>query len=204
MRKAIAAALIIISMSAISAKPELWIDASFVADRNMVSEEIGASFPAMAKEVDVIRSLGIDLSLAFFPSDVARVGFVGGYSFLMPIGFSEPGGSNIGYVTYDLDCRQDLSIGLAYYQFFNETIGAFLISSFEWSWYRTAIEHIPNDSAPMDYVKAHEYGVHAELGIVSRSDDMFFRLGATGFYDISHQSSSSLRFGITAGGGIII
>ena len=139
MRKAIAAALIIISMSAISAKPELWIDASFVADRNMVSEEIGASFPAMAKEVDVIRSLGIDLSLAFFPSDIARVGFVGGYSFLMPIGFSEPGGSNIGYVTYDLDCRQDLSIGLAYYQFFNETIGAFLISSFEWSWYRTSI-----------------------------------------------------------------
>ena len=100
--------------------------------------------------------------------------------------------------------RQDLSIGLAYYQFFTPRIGAFLTAAFGYSAYRTASEHIPNDSAPMDFIEEKEYGVLAELGVISRSGSMYFRLGFSGYYDLYHRESAGYRLALVVGGGVII
>ena len=204
MRRLLAFLLLFAALGSISASPELWIGASFFADRNNISEDVADCFPAMGDSVSEIKSIGLDLDLAFFPSDVVRIGLIGGYNIMLPIGFTETGGSNEGYITYDFDYRQDLSIGLAYYQFFTSVIGAFLTCNFEYSWYRTASEHIPNDSAPMDYIEHNEYGVSGELGIITRSDNMYFRLGFKGYYDLYHAESHGYRLGLFAGGGIII
>ena len=204
MRKILLLLLLLVLVSSLSASPELWLGGAFIADRNAVSSELSSSFPAMGGDITQIKSLGLDLDVVFFPSDVVRIGLIGGYNFLLPIGVTERGGSNEGYITYDFDYRQDLSIGLAYYQFFTEKIGAFLTCNFEYSWYRTASEHIPNDSAPMDYIKHNEYGILGELGVVTRSNNMYFRLGFRGYYDLYHRESAGYRFGLFAGGGLII
>ena len=204
MRRLLAFLLLFAALGSISASPELWIGASFFADRNNISEDVADCFPAMGDSVSEIKSIGLDLDLAFFPSDVVRIGLIGGYNIMLPIGFTETGGSNEGYITYDFDYRQDLSIGLAYYQFFTSVIGAFLTCNFEYSWYRTALEHIPNDSEPMDYVKEQEYGILGEAGIVSKSGNMYFRLGVSGFYDLRHRLDHGFRLSLTAGGGFII
>ncbi len=203
MRKILLLLLLLVLVSSLSASPELWLGGAFIADRNAVSSELSSSFPAMGGDITQIKSLGLDLDVVFFPSDVVRIGLIGGYNFLLPIGVTERGGSNEGYITYDLDYRQDASIGLAYYQFFTDKIGAFLTCSFEYSWYRTATEHIPNDSRPMEYVRAEEYGILGEIGIMTRSDDMYFRLGFNGFYDLKHRDAG-YRLALFAGGGIII
>lgn len=194
----------LVSLSSLAASPELWVGAAFTADRNMVSEEIDSSFPAMGKSISVIRSLGLDLDLTFFPFEEVRIGLTAGYNVLLPIGITETGGSNIGYITYDIDTRQDASAGLAYYQFFTPVLGAYLICSFQYSWYRTATAHIPNDSAPMEFMIEEEYGIAADLGILTRSNNMFFRLGLSGFYDLKHKTDPGLRFALVAGGGMII
>ena len=204
MRKIIALILIGLSMMGAVASPELWFGVSFLADRNNVSKETETLFPAMGEKISEIKSIGLDFDLVFFPSDIVRIGLIGGYNILIPIGITASGGSNEGYITYDFDYRQDLSIGLAYYQFFTEKIGAFLTCNFEYSWYRTASEHIPNDSAPMNYIKHNEYGILGELGVVTRSNNMYFRLGFRGYYDLYHRESAGYRFGLFAGGGLII
>ncbi|MBO8436163.1 MAG: hypothetical protein IAA97_04215 [Spirochaetes bacterium] len=204
MKRAAIFFLLVLSLSGVSAAPELWIGASFAADRNIVSEDIAASFPAMGESISVIRSLGLDLDLTFFPFEEVRIGATAGYSVLLPIGISEAGGPNIGYITYDIDTRQDAYAGIAYYQFFTPVLGAFLTCSFQYSWYRTAMAHIPNDSAPMEFFKEEEYGVMGELGIITRSGNMYFRLGIAGFYDLKHLENPGYRFTLLAGGGMII
>lgn len=203
MHKVFIVLMLIISLP-LSASPELWLGAAFMADRNYVSDEISDSFPAMGDEIAQIRSLGLDLDAVFFPSDIVRIGLIGGYNILLPIGRTLVGGDNEGYITYDFDYRQDLSIGLSYYQFFSDKIGAYVNCSFMYSWYRTALEHIPNDSEPMDYVKEQEYGILGEAGIVSKSGNMYFRLGVSGFYDLRHRLDHGFRLSLTAGGGFII
>ena len=196
--------LLLSSLFTLHASPELWIGGSFIADRNEVSDEIAGSFPAMGESVSQIKSLGLDLDLVFFPSDKVRIGLIGGYNMMLPIGRTLTGGVNEGYITYDFDFRQDLSIGLAYYQFFTPRIGAFLTAAFGYSAYRTASEHIPNDSAPMDFIEEKEYGVLAELGVISRSGSMYFRLGFSGYYDLYHRESAGYRLALVVGGGVII
>ncbi len=203
MRKLLVVFFLILSFP-LAASPELWLGGAFMADRNYVSGEISSSFPAMGESIEEIRSLGLDLDLAVFPSDSIRIGFIGGYNILLPIGCTPEGGENEGYITYDFDYRQEVSLGIAYYQFFTERIGAYLNCSFEYSWYRTALEHIANDSEPMDYVEENEYGILGELGIVSRSGDMYFRLGVSGFYDLKHMKEPGFRFSLSVGGGFII
>ena len=203
MKRFLLVMILLLSVSVISASPEFWIGGSFIADRNMVSSELSSSFPAMGEDISQIRSLGVSVDMAFFPWNEVRVGLVLSSLTQLPIGITERGGSNEGYITYDLDYRQDASIGLAYYQFFTDKIGAFLTCSFEYSWYRTATEHIPNDSRPMEYVRAEEYGILGEIGIMTRSDDMYFRLGFNGFYDLKHRDAG-YRLALFAGGGIII
>ena len=195
---------ILLMAASLQAKPELWVGASFLADRNNVSSQIEDRFPAMGEKVDQIKSIGLDMDLVFFPFPQVRIGLIGGYNMMLPIGITAPGGSNEGYITYDFDYRQDLSIGLAYYQFFSDTLGAFLTGSFQYSFYRTAKEHIANDTAPMEYIKTSDYGVIGELGVISRADYMYFRLGFSFFYDLLHKDDPGMRIGLVAGGGFLI
>ncbi len=202
MHKLLSVVLLLLPVSLFSA-PELWVGGSFLADRNYVSDDISSSFPAMGDDVTQIRSLGLDLDIVFFPDSRVRVGFIGGYNLLLPIGYAESGGNNEGYITYDFDYRQDLSIGAAWYQFFSPGIGAFIACSFEHSWYRTAMEHVPNDNEPMEYIREREYGILGEAGIITRSGDSYFRLGVSGYYDLSHRAHG-FRLALSAGGGFII
>ena len=196
--------ILLLSVSVISASPEFWIGGSFIADRNMVSSELSSSFPAMGEDISQIRSLGVSVDMAFFPWNEVRVGLVLSSLTQLPIGITERGGSNEGYITYDFDFREDLMVGIGYHQFFTDKIGMVLSAGFYYSWYRTAMEHIANESAPMEYLFASEYGILAEAGILSRSDNMYFRLGVSFAYDLSHPGNAGMRFGLFAGGGFII
>ena len=188
----------------LSASPEFWLEGAFIADRNFVSEEIAASFPAMGESVAEIKSLGFSVDFALFPSQEVRVGFAGGYNIMLPVGRALTGGSNEGYITYDLDNRQSLFGGLAYYQFFTDRIGMALTCGFEYSWYRTALEHVANDNEPMDFVYEEEFGVMGEAGIVSQSKNMYFKLGLRGYYDLRHTEDPGFRLALSVGGGFII
>ena len=145
--------ILLLSVSVISASPEFWIGGSFIADRNMVSSELSSSFPAMGEDISQIRSLGVSVDMAFFPWNEVRVGLVLSSLTQLPIGITERGGSNEGYITYDFDFREDLMVGIGYHQFFTDKIGMVLSAGFYYSWYRTAMEHIANESAPMEYIQ---------------------------------------------------
>ena len=186
--------ILLLSVSVISASPEFWIGGSFIADRNMVSSELSSSFPAMGEDISQIRSLGVSVDMAFFPWNEVRVGLVLSSLTQLPIGITERGGSNEGYITYDFDFREDLMVGIGYHQFFTDKIGMVLSAGFYYSWYRTAMEHIANESAPMEYLFASEYGILAEAGILSRSDNMYFRLGVSFAYDLCHLGNAGMRF----------
>ena len=82
-------------------------------------------------------------------------------------------------------------------------IGMFLSGSFQYTWYRNAADHVANESAPMDYVMFSDMGILAEAGIVTRSENMFFRLGFSFSYDMLNKPAG-FRIGILAGGGFII
>ena len=110
----------------------------------------------------------------------------------------------ISVETYDFDFREDLMVGLGYHQFFTDKIGMVISLGYYYSWYRTAKEHIANESAPMEFVYASDSGLMAEAGILSRSDNMYFRLGINFSYCLKHRDQTGFRLGLFAGGGFII
>ena len=204
MKRLILILLISLLFFPIAASPEFWFGASFIADRNMLSPEIADKFPAMDEEVSQIRSLGISVDLAFFPWNQVRIGPVLSSDTLLPIGYTGTSGDNQGYITYDFDFREDLMVGLGYHQFFTDKIGMVISLGYYYSWYRTAKEHIANESAPMEFVYASDSGLMAEAGILSRSDNMYFRLGINFSYCLKHRDQTGFRLGLFAGGGFII
>ena len=56
----------------------------------------------------------------------------------------------------------------------------------------------------MEYIKTSDYGVIGELGVISRADYMYFRLGFSFFYDLLHKDDPGMRIGLVAGGGFLI
>ncbi len=200
------AAVIILSLAALFpaySAMEFWMGAAFYADYNELSPSVRDRFPAMADEVNEVRSLGLSVDFAFFPWNNVRIGIVGASHTMLPIGYTPAGGAKEGFISYDFDLREDLSIGIGYYQFFTPMIGMFLSGSFQYTWYRNAAEHVANESAPMDYVMFSDMGILAEAGIVTRSENMFFRLGFSFSYDMLNKPAG-FRIGILAGGGFII
>ena len=204
MRKLCLFIITILALPHLAAAPEFWLGGSFLADRNLVSSDLSSSFPAMGEDISQIRSIGLSVDAAFFPWNAVRIGIVLSSHTLLPIGVTERGGSNEGYITYDFDFREDLAAGIGYYQFFTDKIGMLLSASFYYTWYKTAMEHIANESAPMEYMEANEYGINAEAGIISRSDNMYFRLGISFSYDLSHLDNMGIKLALFAGGGFII
>ncbi len=210
MRRLLLLVIISLMLLPVSAKPEFWLGASFYADYNEIPKNLKDKFPAMSEAADKegmpgineVRSIGLSVDFAFFPWEEVRIGIVGASHTMIPIGFTPAGGESQGYISYDFDLREDLSIGLGYYQFFTPTIGMFLSGSFQYSWYRSALHHVANQSAPMDYIYFHDYGVLGEAGIITRSRGMFFRFGFSFFYDLMN-SPAGFRIGLMAGGGFI-
>ncbi len=197
------AVLLLILLPSASAKTEVWLGGSFLYDMNFISDDLKEYFPAYAgQDTRIINNVGGMLNLAVFPTDRFRAGFFINGAFGFPVGYARSDGTVVGYTSYEFDYRFDAEAGFAYFHFFNAEMGLLAELGGKYSWYRVAEENEINQREPGPAYYFEEFSIVANLGIVARYRDSYFRLTLNGTYNITH-ISNGFRVGLSAGGGVI-
>lgn len=189
--------LILLSLFSLSAKPELWIGANFLADRNMISDSVKENFPNFASGFKHIKSIGPGVEVSFFPFEQFRIGAFAASHTVFPIGYLNSSDGVSGYKIRNMEYRQDLTAGLAYNQLFGSW-GFFSTVAYNWSWYKVAKTNVANNKTDPGFNRFSENGITAELGLLAVYDKSYFKFG----FSYSHMlSNGGNRIVLFCGGG---
>lgn len=189
--------ILLVSLS-LTAKPELWLGANFLADRNMISSDLKENFPAFGNgDFKHIKALGPGFEVSFFPFSQFRLGLYGSSHTVFPIGYMNSNDNTIGYIMRHFEFRQDLTAGIAFNQLFGSW-GIFATCTFDYSWYRTVKENSANNKHPDFNPIFSEYGITADLGLLAVYGKGYFKFG---FSYSNMLSNDGNRIVLFCGGG---
>lgn len=172
--------LLLVFLSSLVSKPEVWIGADFQADRDY-SRSYGSNSYVMA--------LGPGLTVAVYPFDTVLVGLFASADFLMPI----------SYLSLHGDHRLDLQYGFSYVQLFGDQ-GFSVMVGMDHSLYQEAES---NERFPEELTYRHwnTMGIAADIGYVLRgSEHSYFTIGVGGSFDWTNKT---FKFAPHVGGGFV-
>ncbi len=200
--------LLIISLSGLYAKQEVWMDASFYADTEIIPtkfKELGY-FDAYPSDAKAINRIGPAFSITYFPSDFIRVGLIASATTQFPVGYTTKNpiplfSDNNGFLSYHFDYRQDFGIGIAYNQMLGNLFGLFMDASINMQLNRIASQNIKNNKN-FDYYQFATTNLLARIGILCKSNDLYFKLGGSINYDL--QNKAGINYALFAGCGLIL
>lgn len=179
-RTVLLALLLLVFLSSLVSRPEVWIGGDFQADRDYSRSYGGNSY---------FMALGPGLTVTVFPSDVVKVGLFASADFLMPI----------SYLSLHGDHRLDLQYGLSYVQLFGHQ-GFSVMVGMNHSLYHEAEsnERFPEE---LTYRRWNTMGVAADIGYVLRgSEHSYFTVGIGGSFDWTNKT---FKFAPHVGGGFV-
>lgn len=183
--KRIAAAVLLLALSFnLYAAYEVWGGASFVGNRNFLSQSAQQHYRPMLDnlgladaEMKHVRRIGTNLEMVVFPSPALRIGPYLALEFLFPVGYSSSKGDG-GYLSRNFDRRSTLKAGLSYYQIFKR-FGFFTDAGLDVSVNRIATTNEKNHKGPVEYETFGEWGYFINFGILAKTGNSYFKLGGT-------------------------
>ena len=198
--------LLIISLSSISAKQEIWMDASFYADTEIIPSKFKSlGYFSAYDNANAVGRVGPAFTITYFPFDIARIGLIVSAHTQFPIGcisgtpiplFSQ----QTGFFSHHFDYRQDFAIGIAYNQMFGDLVGIFLDASVALQLNRVASNNNKNNNN-FEYYQFATTNLVARLGLLNKSDSVYFKIGGAVNYDIKNKAG--INYALFAGCGLI-
>lgn len=200
--------LILLSICAsLFASPELWLDVGLSSGRDYVSDtfknELKSKNPSIytfSSGKEFINNLGPYMNLVFFPSDHVRIGVNAGVGTNFTIGFSD--GGSVGSTFRRFDFRQDVKAGISYYQLFGN-IGIFTDLDFNMAYYHIGLDPKENTKTAIDYYSYRRYSISADLGLIQRFNNGFFKFGFLFDKPVFNNDNSGWSLEVIASGGYI-
>lgn len=171
---------------------EVWYGGSFVGNRNFLSSDSQQYYEPMLEnlgitgEMEYIRRIGLNLEMVVFPSPDLRIGPYIAAEFLFPVGYSASSAAG-GYLSRHFDRRSTLKLGLSYYKIFTR-FGFFTDAGINLSINRIATTNEKNHKGPVEYMTFGEYGYFADMGILAKSENSYFKLGCAFAQELNYSS----------------
>lgn len=171
---------------------EVWYGGAFVGNRNFLSSGSQQYYKPMldnlgiSGEMKYVRRIGLDLEMVVFPSPDFRIGPYIAAEFLFPVGYSATGGDG-GYLSRNFDRRSTLKLGLSYYKIFTR-FGFFTDVGMNLSVNRIATTNEKNHKGPVEYMTFGEYGYFADMGILAKAENSYFKLGCAFAQELNYSS----------------
>lgn len=197
MKKLILFTCIFLSLFSLSARPEVWFGANFLADRNIIGDSQKENFPNFSSGFEHIKSIGPGFEVSFFPFSQFRLGAYASSHTVFPIGYMNSSDGVDGYRMHNIEYRQDLTAGIAYNQLFGSW-GFFSTVGYNWSWYQAAKTNEANNKTDPGFNRFTEEGITAELGLLSVYKSGYFKFGFSYTHVLSNGGNRIVLF---CGGG---
>ncbi len=191
---------------ALSARPEIWSAVGLTSGRNYLSseakEEIASGYQYQYKEGEkyYLNALGPELEVAFYPYDKVRLGIIGSASANFIINCT--GRTGDFYRRRHGDMFWNINGGISYIQYMGSW-GFFADCLYSWRNYRVAETNPKNTKDPVDFTVFSEHGVLADLGLVVKSHNSYFKFGFAYNMPLSYKSNNGWSLDIFAKGGVV-
>ena len=129
--------------------------------------------------------LGPSLDLTVYPVSTIPVGLSLCNQVLFPIGQN-----NDKYTSYHFDLKNRTTLNVSYAQSFSETLGLFADLGFVYDYHRIAKTNIWNSKAKPEYNTFDNYGIHGDLGFLTRIDNGYFKFGFDFYHSLKNSAKS--------------
>ena len=190
--------ILVVASLSLSAKPEVWFGANFLADRNLIADSVKPNFKNLnGGSFEHLKALGPGFEVSFFPYDKVKLGLYASSHTLFPIGYLNDAGSVSGYRVRTFEYREDLTAGIAYHYLVSNW-GFFANCSYDYSWYKVAQSNDKNSKAEVEYKRFQEQGITADAGLLAVSGNGYFKFGFSYSYIVSNGGQRIVLF---CGGG---
>ena len=205
MKKLIAVLLVLISITSLSAKPELWSGIGLTSGRNyLFSDAItGIAGGKDYNNAKYLNTLGPSFEIAFYPFSQVRLGVIGSASSSFIINMHREDGSTFSRRTNG-DLVWNLNGGLSFIQLFGDTWGFFFDGLFTWKGYRVATTNDKNSKDKVEFVTFDEKGFIADLGIAVKNRHSYFKFGFAYSMPVFSESWNGWSLDVFAGGGFVL
>lgn len=197
--------ILLLPINTLFSKSETWLGINVDGSRDIISRELNTyiknSGTKLFKEgnLSFFNTIGPTIELSFFPSSNFRMGLYGALQFDFLTGIDGSTNSN-----YFKDIKNGVKAGLALDLPFGDSMGIFVDTAFQFSWYSLQTKVIKNSKEESDYIIYSEPGVFIDLGALAKYRNLYFKCGFNFNKAIITKNSTGLNIALFVGGGFII
>ncbi len=205
MKRTICFILIIASLAALSAKPEIWTGIGLTSGRNYLSDGAVSAIAAAPdyRNAKYLNTLGPSFEIGIYPFSEVRLGLIGSVSSSFIIMMHRADGTTFGRRTNG-DLVWNLNGGLSFVQLFGDTWGFFADGLFTWKGYLAAKTNEKNSRDKAEFASFDEMGFIADLGIAVKNNHSYFKFGFSYSMPVFSESRNGWSLDVFAGGGFVI
>ncbi len=171
--------IILLSLSSISAAPEVLLGIGGSGARNYATEDFKSAIVDNGTTLykkgafEYLNTVGPTAEIMLKPSAESKLGLYASTSINYFVGIDSS-----GYRSYHFDGRQDLKIGVSSVFMKEDALnGYFLNLAYEYSWYRLAATNTKNTKTEPSYIRFQESALYADAGFLLRHEDNYFKMG---------------------------